>query len=53
MRKLVILLSLFCSVSIFSTNVVAKSYEDLGMQDGRSEEGMIKVDLPLPIVKEE
>lgn len=53
MRKLVILLSLFCSVSIFSTNVVAKSYEDLGMQDGRSEEGIIKVDLPLPIVKEE
>jgi len=53
MKKLAVLVSLFCSLSILSTLSMAKSYEDLGMLDGRSEEGIVKVDLPLPIVKHE
>jgi hypothetical protein len=53
MRNLLVLLSFIWSVSILCTQVQAKDYEDLGMNNGRSEEGIIKVDLPLPIVKHE
>lgn len=53
MKNLLVLLSFIWSLSILCTSVQAKSYEDLGMNNGRSEEGIIKIDLPLPIVKHE
>ncbi len=53
MRKQSFLLSLLCTLTILCTNSFAKNYPDLGMNSGRSEEGLIKVDLPLPIVKNE
>ncbi|EQC45271.1 hypothetical protein [Bacteriovorax sp. Seq25_V] len=53
MRNLILLLAAFLTVSTFSTKSFAYDLVDYGMIGTTSEEGLIKVDLPLPIIESE
>ena len=53
MRSTLLIVSIYLSLFNFLTVSHAKDMPDFGMKNGRSEEGIIKVDLPLPIVEKE
>lgn len=53
MKNALLLLILFFTLSILSTKSDAKDLSEYGMIGGVSEEGIIKIDLPLPVVENE
>ncbi len=53
MKNIILLLTVFLTVSIFSTKSEAYDLVDYGMVGSSSEEGLLKIDIPLPIIENE